>query len=341
MVKKISGGIGGVLKIVLSAIALYRYVPYMWDTFTFYLNFSNGVIDSIPFMYIEMCFLFAGFAGQIVIGLSELYGLFRENPLSRSSRIAIDLLLLVFAALNFSLIYYWLDEETMLEFICCIAGTMLAALDMIVLIVCSIKAKDRLFSTINGVRFVRGLQIVLIPAIICCTIATMHGLIAANIKRDSGKAALRGGFDSFTMQDMDGNEYTEDMFRGHKITMMNFWGTFCHPCIGEMPELQEISEAYDSADFQLVGVTCDVITAGEPDPQMLEIAQTIVDATGVKYPILIPSPEMQYGVIDAAIFSLPHTIFFNENGEQVLTVSGARNKDKWIEIIEEVIANEK
>lgn len=340
MVKKISVGIGGVLKIVLSAIALYRYVPSMWDTFTFHLNFSDGVIDNIPFMYIEMCFLFAAFAGQIIIGLSELYGLFRENPLSRSSRIAIDLLLLVFAALNFTIIYYWLDEESLLEFICYITGTVLAAVDTVVLLVCSIKAKDRLFSTISGVRFVRGLQLVLIPAIICCTIATMHGLIATNIKRDLGNAALRGGFDSFTMQDMNGNEYTEDMFRGHKITMMNVWATYCHPCIGEMPELQEIYEAYDPADFQLVGVASDVFTSGELDPQMLEIAQTIVDATGVKYPILIPSPEIQYGVIDAAIFSLPHTIFFNEKGEQVLTVSGARDKDKWIEIIEEVIANE-
>lgn len=341
MVRKIFSGIEAVLIILLSAIALHQFVPDNWVLLNFYLNFSEGIISEVSLMHFEICLLFAAFAGQIIIGLSQLYGLFKPNPLSRFARIAIDLLLLVFAALNFEFLVYYVDEENLLEFIFFyILPTVIAAVDAVVMLVCSIKEKEKLFSAVNGVRFMRGLQLILIPAIIFFTAATMHEMMTTNIKRDAGNAALNVGFDSFTMLDMDGNEYTEDMFSGHKITMVNFWATFCHPCIGEMPELQEITEMYDPADFQLIGITSDVIMSGELNQQKFELARTIVDATGVKYPILTPAPEFQCGVIDVAIFSFPQTIFFNENGEQVFTVSGPRDKDEWIEIIEEVLANE-
>jgi thiol-disulfide isomerase/thioredoxin len=61
----------------------------------------------------------------------------------------------------------------------------------------------------------------------------------------------------FTTVDLDGNEVTQDVFADAKITMINFWGTYCNPCIKELPELQKISKKYEG-DAQLIGVPIDV-----------------------------------------------------------------------------------
>ena len=44
-------------------------------------------------------------------------------------------------------------------------------------------------------------------------------------------------FPSFRAVDLQGNEVTKEIFAQKKITVVNIWGTFCPPCIGEMPEL--------------------------------------------------------------------------------------------------------
>lgn len=49
---------------------------------------------------------------------------------------------------------------------------------------------------------------------------------------------------------------TED-FVG-KVTLVNFWGPWCGPCLMEFPELLQIRERYaENPDFQLVAISCD------------------------------------------------------------------------------------
>ena len=46
---------------------------------------------------------------------------------------------------------------------------------------------------------------------------------------------------SFETVDIDGNKVSSaDIFSKHKLTMVNIWGTFCGPCIREMPDLEEL-----------------------------------------------------------------------------------------------------
>jgi peroxiredoxin len=47
----------------------------------------------------------------------------------------------------------------------------------------------------------------------------------------------------FTISSMNGTEYNLEKLRG-KIVVINLWGTFCPPCITEMPELNSLVEKY-------------------------------------------------------------------------------------------------
>ena len=51
-----------------------------------------------------------------------------------------------------------------------------------------------------------------------------------------------GPFQFFTVEDIEGNEVTHEVFADADLTVINIWGTFCGPCIQEMPDLGALSQ---------------------------------------------------------------------------------------------------
>lgn len=60
---------------------------------------------------------------------------------------------------------------------------------------------------------------------------------------------------TFTLASLDGPEVASDALRG-RIVVINFWGTWCGPCVAEMPEFQKFHERY-RADPGVVVLTID------------------------------------------------------------------------------------
>src|SRR5438876_3495012 len=61
---------------------------------------------------------------------------------------------------------------------------------------------------------------------------------------------------SFTSVDVDGIEYKLESLRG-KVVVINLWGTFCAPCIAEMPNLNALVEKYKGKDVVFLAPTPD------------------------------------------------------------------------------------
>ena len=96
-----------------------------------------------------------------------------------------------------------------------------------------------------------------------------------------GKTGAAGTSVSFQTTDLDGNQVdSKELFARNKITMINIWGTYCGPCIDEMPELEKMSQEYADKGVTIVGLVVDV--QGGDDTNLAE-AQDIVKKTGVTY----------------------------------------------------------
>ena len=76
-------------------------------------------------------------------------------------------------------------------------------------------------------------------------------------------------FPAFQTVDVAGNTVTQDIFKDKKITVINIWGTFCPPCIGEMPELGKWAREMPQ-DVQIIGLVCDVIGSDDKLLKYLE-----------------------------------------------------------------------
>lgn len=60
----------------------------------------------------------------------------------------------------------------------------------------------------------------------------------------------------FTLQTADGKTVTLEDLQGRYV-LLDFWASWCQPCIQEIPYMTEIYEAYDASDFEIVSVSLD------------------------------------------------------------------------------------
>ena len=148
---------------------------------------------------------------------------------------------------------------------------------------------------------------------------------------DAGEAAQPV---TFTARDLDGNAVTEAVFANADLTMLNVWATFCGPCLQEMPDLGELSEEYADKGVQIVGVVSDV---GDSEADM-QTVRDIIDSTGADYVHLLPSAEMQSGLL-ADMMYVPTTLFFDRNGNQINgEIVGSKSKADWEAVIDRMLS---
>jgi len=72
-----------------------------------------------------------------------------------------------------------------------------------------------------------------------------------------GRLQLAGQEISLTGTTLDGKPFDLKSLRG-KIVLLDFWATWCGPCIAEIPGLQELYEAYHARGFEVVGISIDM-----------------------------------------------------------------------------------
>ena len=144
-----------------------------------------------------------------------------------------------------------------------------------------------------------------------------------------------GSLGEFTMQDINGETYTQEMFADYDLTMVNVFTTWCSPCIGEIPDLQKLRDEVESQGVNVVGICLDAIgSSGEADPQVVETAKELAERTGVSYPFLIPDASYLNGRL-ATINAVPETFFVDKEGNIVgETYSGSRSLEEWKGIVE-------
>lgn len=142
------------------------------------------------------------------------------------------------------------------------------------------------------------------------------------------------GFSSETSEGPDLSELTFDLFDGGTGTIagyegtplvVNFFASWCPPCVREMPEFQEVFESLDGR-VAFLGLSQD------PTPQD---ALALVERTGVTYDVGWDLDLEVYGATDS--IAMPTTAFVSPSGELLDTFAGALDTESLAELIENVL----
>jgi thiol-disulfide isomerase/thioredoxin len=103
-----------------------------------------------------------------------------------------------------------------------------------------------------------------------------------------------------------------------KLTLVNFWATWCTPCRQEMPELQALHAAREKDGLKVVGVVVQDRAGGD------DIAAA-ANAAKVKYTLLWGGPDVE--VAWAGVSILPTTFLVDPNGKFVRKYVGTNAEE--------------
>ena len=103
-----------------------------------------------------------------------------------------------------------------------------------------------------------------------------------------------------------------------KVVLVNFWATWCPPCVHELPSMQSLRDALDGQPFEILA-----LNMGE-DPAMVG---KFLDRFGTKltFPILLHADRQV--AIDWNVRAMPTTMLVDKKGKLVSVVKGARTWD--------------
>ena len=138
----------------------------------------------------------------------------------------------------------------------------------------------------------------------------------------------------FETTDLDGNPVTSDeIYANNKITMFNYWGTWCPPCVGELAELAGIDAQLRKMGCGVVGILQDAGKEGG-----IEAAKALIAENGIEYLNLVPRPGM--GNILDAVASFPTTFFVDATGTVVGKAIFGALPDRYIPTVEALLNGE-
>ncbi|MDH4120875.1 MAG: TlpA family protein disulfide reductase [Deltaproteobacteria bacterium] len=96
-----------------------------------------------------------------------------------------------------------------------------------------------------------------------------------------------------------------------KVTVVNFWATWCVPCRKEFPEFDKLRDKYQSRGLEVVGVTTD--TDSKTIAKYLE-------KVPVKFPIVLDPAGLLHKAVNPP--TMPTTILLDRQGNIVATYVG-------------------
>ena len=134
-----------------------------------------------------------------------------------------------------------------------------------------------------------------------------------------------GKFAEFTTYDIDGNEVTESIFANKDLTVVNIWGTFCGPCINEMPELGAWEKELPD-NVQIVGLIVDI--SSTDDETQIAAAKQITEKADVGFVNLIGG-NGDFDELIGSIVGVPTTIFVDKSGNIVGEIIVGADVDRY------------
>ena len=135
-------------------------------------------------------------------------------------------------------------------------------------------------------------------------------------------------FPEFTAKTVSGEDISSDLFKDSKLTVVNVWGSWCGPCVQEIPELQKLYESMKDKDVNVIGLAQDAGTD-------LDAVKEIIDKNKVTYQNIVPEGATEDFVM--SIMAFPTTFFVDSDRNIVGVIQGNRNLEAFTAAVEGVL----
>ena len=149
------------------------------------------------------------------------------------------------------------------------------------------------------------------------------GIIARGLLSATGQVSSTS-LPNFTLPDVSGQPHAISEWQG-KLRVINFWATWCGPCLKEIPEFIELQNHSTDKGLQFIGIAVDTP----------EAVATYLSTININYPILVgdmPAISIAHQLGDN-MDAVPFTVIVNQQGQIIHQHAGEFSKEKILEVI--------
>jgi len=147
--------------------------------------------------------------------------------------------------------------------------------------------------------------------------------------------AFAGKMPDFRLQNLDNQSVTYSQIKGKKLTVLDFWATWCKPCVRAIPKLVKLQEQYEKQGVQFIGVNVD-------GTRNLPKVKPFAHSLNITYPVLLDVNNELMNKLK--VTAMPTIIIVDAKDEIVFFHQGYRPGDEKTledEIKKLLSANEK
>ena len=110
----------------------------------------------------------------------------------------------------------------------------------------------------------------------------------------------------FELESLNGDSVRLADLLGKEVVLIDFWATFCEPCLASMPHLDELYRKYKERGFTVLGVSID-------GPESLAEVRSAVGKLGVTFPILLDRETRVVALYNPKT-SAPYSVLIGRDG---------------------------
>ena len=168
-------------------------------------------------------------------------------------------------------------------------------------------------------------------AVMVCLFATLTwtiGIKGPRVAPSTDVGAVSRGLmaPNFTLPDMKGNKVSLEDLRG-QVVLVNFWATWCAPCLEEMPSLQALYEKFSDRKLVVLGVN-----VNDTGPDLENYLKT----TTIRFPLLLEgqATAQRYGTD-----KYPESYLVDHRGIVIQKIVGPQNwmHDEAVKYFDELL----
>jgi peroxiredoxin len=122
----------------------------------------------------------------------------------------------------------------------------------------------------------------------------------------------------FTLPNLDGDDVTLSELLEDGPVIVDFWATWCKPCIKAFPDLQDVFDKYENCGLTVVAISID-------GPKSMSRVGSLIKSKGNTFEVLLDPGQKVARKFH--VTSVPRTVLVNTDGTIAYAVTGYRPKN--------------